>query len=254
MSTLLCVDRDYYPGSSYCAADPVADVHALETEFVDFASDTEDLPPPGYNSSKSWLLRLACPRLSVRKPAHARKRISSSERARHAILDLRLRRPYLLYCLAVSGATSFLLVWNLIKGVQNQWNLPMWKHHRWEEVLEILIGVLIVIETTVTLKMLGCRSFFGNRWCIFDFCVTLLTTLSIAYGLKHLGRKGEIVEADMPLLMVRFVLQPTRVLLMAVNSYRAQRMQAGVDELRVDFDCLPAQGTAWEPLQDFGTS
>ena len=25
--------------------------------------------------------------------------------------------------------------------IQNNWNLPQWKHHRWEEILEVTVGV-----------------------------------------------------------------------------------------------------------------
>lgn len=272
-STMLCMGHDSYVDSNSF----IEDTRYLETEFVNFHSDTEaeshgtgcwSIPSassssaPGRTSSTgaaaqvSWLIRLGCERLSARSASRSRttgcRKWLPRTGARHAILDWRLRRPYLLYCLAVAATTAFLLLWNLIKGVQNEWNLPMWKHHRWEEVLEVSIGVLIVTETVVTLGMLGCRVFFSSCWCVFDFCVALLTIVSIAYGLEHLGRQGEICEANVPLLLSRFVLQPARVLAMAANSYRAQQMQAGVDELQVNFDCLSSNGFMFEPLQELG--
>jgi hypothetical protein len=146
----------------------------------------------------------------------------------------------LLYCLVCAAITAFLLVWNLVKGVQNNWNLPQWKHHRWEEALEVTIGVLIVAETLLTMRVLGPRTFFSSCWCVFDFVVAVLTLVSIGYGLEHLGRQGEICEADVPLLLLRFVLQPARVLATVAVTYRTRQMQNGVDELRVDFDSLPA--------------
>lgn len=234
-----------------------------EVEFSAFASDTEGEPRAApcaaagstSPSSKSWLLRLGCVRRAPRSrtPSGSRRWISRRERARHVVMNWRLRRPYLLYCLACAATTAFLLLWNLMKGMENNWNLPQWKHHRWEEALEVTIGVLIVGETAVTLCLLGPGHFFGNCWHIFDLAVALLTTVSIAYGLEHLGRSGEICEANVPLLMARFVLQPARMLAIVASTCRAQKMQAGVDELTVDFGCLPAasNGFGFEPLQDF---
>eukprot|EP00927_Polykrikos_kofoidii_P084225 TRINITY_DN8820_c0_g2_i1.p1 TRINITY_DN8820_c0_g2~~TRINITY_DN8820_c0_g2_i1.p1 ORF type:complete len:257 (-),score=34.16 TRINITY_DN8820_c0_g2_i1:96-866(-) len=166
-------------------------------------------------------------------------RLSRSERARHAILSWRLQRPYMAYCLGCAGVTFFLLVWNFAKGVQNNWNLPQWKHHVWEEVLEVTIGVAIVVETMLTMRVVGVRDFLGNMWCVFDLVVAVLTAVSVGYGLKHLGRRGEICEADVPLLLLRFILQPARVLAAVASTCRTRQMQTDADELTVDFDALP---------------
>mmetsp|Transcript_96919 Transcript_96919/g.312935 ORF Transcript_96919/g.312935 Transcript_96919/m.312935 type:complete len:257 (+) Transcript_96919:80-850(+) len=205
--------------------------------------------PPGGPQPRSWLLRLGAPTKGAGYSS-ARSRISRTERARHAILAWRLERPYLLYCLACFIVTSFLLCWNLAKGMQNHWNLPQWQHHRWEEATEVGIGVLIVAETLLTMRVLGLRAFFCSAWCIFDFVVALLTIVSICYGLEHLGLNGEICEANVPLLMLRFVLQPARVLATVAVTYRARRMQSRVDELRVDFDSLQNGGTSFTPMQE----
>mmetsp|Transcript_1447 Transcript_1447/g.3653 ORF Transcript_1447/g.3653 Transcript_1447/m.3653 type:complete len:273 (+) Transcript_1447:120-938(+) len=199
--------------------------------------------------SQSWLLRLGAPCTPTRRRRNrAHHRLSRTDRARHAILAWRLKRPYLIYCAACSAVTALLLVWNLAKGIQNDWNLPQWKHHRWEEAIEVTIGVLIVSETLLTMRVLGFLVFFSSCWCVFDFCVALLTAVSICYGLEHLGRHGEIAEANVPLLMLRFVLQPARVLALAVSTYRTRQMQTGVHELRVDFNSLPSSGPSFESM------
>merc|ERR1712232_1540919 len=166
----------------------------------------------------------------------------------------RLRRPYLIYCVACAGVAAFLLAWNLWKGMQNNWNLPQWKHHRWEEAMEVSIGVAMVVETLLTMRVLGFRMFFSNAWCVCDFIVSMLTAASVAYGLEHLGRRGEICEADVPLLLARFVLQPARVLAALGGTYRARQMQTQVDDLQVDFDTLPFHSgdalTAFEVMSD----
>lgn len=160
--------------------------------------------------------------------------------ARGAVLTWRLQRPYLIYCLFCSLATLILLAWNLYKGMQNNWNLPQWKHHRWEEVLEVTLGACMVLETGLTLCVLGVRKFFSNGWCIFDFFVMLVTVVSMCYGIEHIGRNGEISEADVPLLCLRFISQPARVIAICMGVRRTREMQR-VDELQVNFDALNGQ-------------
>merc|ERR1712084_192860 len=106
--------------------------------------------------------------------------------------------------------------------------------------MEVTIGAAIVVETSITMRILGVRTFFASCWCIFDFSVAVLTAISIGYGLKHIGSRGEIVEADVPLLLIRFVLQPSRVLAAILGTYRTRWMQTEVDESQVDFANLGA--------------
>ncbi|CAE8711033.1 unnamed protein product [Polarella glacialis] len=209
-----------------------------------FACEPSHGPPLEHSN---WLRRIG----SVDSRESARGRLSNRDKARHAILAWRLERPYLVYSLACAFAMALLLVWNIVKGVQNNWNLPQWKHHRWEEALEVGIGAVIVVETLLTLRVLGVRTFFTSYWCLFDLLVTLLTVVSIGYGIDHLGRSGEICQAEVPLLTLRFVLQPARVLAALVGAWRTRRMQMDVEELRVDFGTLSAGGGAnFEAMQE----
>mmetsp|Transcript_72984 Transcript_72984/g.144636 ORF Transcript_72984/g.144636 Transcript_72984/m.144636 type:complete len:246 (+) Transcript_72984:57-794(+) len=217
---------------------------ASDTETSDL--EEEVLAPDAGN----WLLRLGAPAHGFCTKTQRRSRIPRSERARHAILTWRLEKPYLFYCFACFAVTAFLLGWNLVKGYQHHWNLPQWQHHRWEEALEVTIGTLIVVETILTMRVLGLKTFLSNAWCIFDLAVALLTVISVCYGLEHLGRQGEICEANVPLLMVRFVLQPARVVATASVACRVSRMQNRVDELQVDFNALPHGATAFASMQE----
>lgn len=63
-------------------------------------------------------------------------------------------------------------------------------------------------------------------------------------------RSPQTPQADVPLLLLRFVLQPLRVLVVAIGTYRARQMQSRVRELRVDFDTLPANGMAFESMTE----
>ncbi|CAK9000659.1 unnamed protein product [Durusdinium trenchii] len=193
---------------------------------------------------QNWLLRLGTPGGDRRS-----RLLSGREQARHAILSWRLKRPYLIYSLACATVMFGLLVWNIVKGIQNNWNLPQWKHHRWEEVLEVTIGLVIVLEVLLTLRVLGVRDFLANPWCVFDATVAVLTVVSTGYGLEHLGRQGEICEAQLPLLFLRFVLQPARLLAAVVSTWRTRRMQLDAHELRVDVRNLSTNGTRFQALQ-----
>lgn len=206
-----------------------------EAAHGNFLSVLEDTP----RSPKAYSGWLPCCR---RTPMHARSIGGGGAHvARRAILTWRLQRPYLVYCLCCSTATLILLGWNLCKGMDNNWNLPQWKHHFWEEVLEVALGACMVLETFLTLGVLGMKTFFSNGWCRFDFVVMLATVVSISYGLEHIGRQGEITEADVPLLSLRFVLQPARVLAVCMSARRTHEMQQA-DELQVDFGALEASG------------
>eukprot|EP00405_Crypthecodinium_cohnii_P059362 CAMPEP_0206634594 /NCGR_PEP_ID=MMETSP0325_2-20121206/70123_1 /ASSEMBLY_ACC=CAM_ASM_000347 /TAXON_ID=2866 /ORGANISM="Crypthecodinium cohnii, Strain Seligo" /LENGTH=139 /DNA_ID=CAMNT_0054160397 /DNA_START=69 /DNA_END=489 /DNA_ORIENTATION=+ len=109
-----------------------------------------------------------------------------------------------------------------MRGLENHWNLPQWKHHPAEEVVELAIGTCIVLET------------------LFTMADALLTVVSMGFGLRHLGRKGEVAEADVPLLLIRFILQPSRVVALGYSTWRTQQIQNNVRELRVDFDAVAA--------------
>jgi len=204
-------------------------------------------------------LRMRWPRLdcvcgtsSWRACCH-RSRISSAERARHAILHWRLQRRYLGYCTLCSLVTVLLLVSNLVEAVKDRWRLPHWKHHLWEEVLEVVIGLCLILETSLTLYVLGPRLFFHSPWCLFDFLVSLLTTVSIAYGVQALTMRDWPEGASLPLLLVRFALQPTRVLAVCAGIWRARRLQLEVDALQVDFSTV-SPATATISLQPAGSA
>lgn len=144
-------------------------------------------------------------------------RISAGERVRSTIMSWRLRRSYLAYCITLSSLTTFLLVWNIVRGVQGQ----------------VFVGACLLLETALTLTVVGWRSFLQNVWCLLDAAVVLLAVVSITYGACHLATKT--FRADVPLLLLRFALQPFRMLAACAAAYRAQRMQHDVNELQIDF-------------------
>jgi len=156
----------------------------------------------------------------------------------------RLTKPYLAYCFLYLIVTLSLLVWYIIKGISIHWNLRAWKHLRQVESLEVLLGISLVTETLVTMRLLGVRNFFRDWWLCFDFVVMLLTVVSTGYALEHVGHRDRVRDAYFPLLMLRFVLQPVRVLAVIGSTYRIRQMQSEVDELQIDFASLSRNGNA----------
>eukprot|EP00439_Symbiodinium_sp_Y106_P030912 s1146_g3.t1 len=108
----------------------------------------------------NWLLRLGAP--GGQRSQSMRSRLTHRDQARHAILSWRLKRSYLIYSSACAAVVLVLLVWNIVKGVQNNWNLPQWKHHRWEEFLEVSIGVAKLCSTVGPSRKQQPIPFFGS--------------------------------------------------------------------------------------------
>lgn len=235
------IDLGYHDIGSEANQCLMSGAAVAEDGQVTRSTSTDSLEAIVFDKTISWHVRNCC-------ALTGRKHLSRDDMAKHAILTWRLQRPYLIYCVCCSIATLFLLGWNCYKGVQNHWNLPQWKHNRWEEIMEVALGACMTVETALTLWVLGARTFFKDCSCVFDFGVMLLTVVSISYGLEHLGRKGEITEADVPLLCLRFVLQPARVLAVCSAARRTREMQHEVDELPIDFSVLPAGGSSREFL------
>jgi len=191
-------------------------------------------------ATHDWALAEAHAEAALRTPGRDCLCDSSSgwkERTRFAILSFRLQKPYLIYCCLCLSAILFLLTWDIVKGIRNQWNLPRWEHHRWEEAIEATVGVCMVLETLITMRLRGFREFVRNLWCVVDLVVMLLFIISTAYALEHIRQEESITEANTALLLVRFALQPARSFSVLSSTYRTWQMQK-VDEMQVDFDLL----------------
>ena len=138
------------------------------------------------------------------------------------MLSWRLKKPYLVYCCVLGIVSLLLLAFHVYQGLQTDWDIGDYEVHWVAEVCEIAIGVVLVLETFVTLAMLGWRAFWTSRWCRFDLLVSLLTLLSFACMFvvvesgATLGENSVIdgVErwVEMPLLIARFALQPMRLM------------------------------------------
>lgn len=162
------------------------------------------------------------------------------DRVKHLLLSLRLQKAYIGYCLlcfflsALACASSFgravrLKVWEGGQLVTHSWE-------PWEAIAEALVGVIICAETTSTLWLMGRQEFLEDCWCLFDASVMALTLLSWSLlALRWAAPLGEgVLQFDLPLLALRFVLQPCRVLATASFARRARRMQQSTVDIAFD--------------------
>ncbi|CAD7972022.1 unnamed protein product [Amoebophrya sp. A120] len=185
------------------------------------------------------------------------------------MLSWRLRKPYLIYC-CILGVASFALLLltaysnmsrstqqgggagagtgTTVSAVEQQQhqsstssNIKLQPHYHWAlELAEIIIGLCLVVETLVTWYTLGNRAFFASRWCRFDFAVSLGTTWIVL--LESWDRFDFIEEYfEMPILILRFGLQPLRLIQTAHIIRKARQMQITQNSTRIFWEKLPTE-------------
>jgi uncharacterized membrane protein len=131
----------------------------------------------------------------------------------------------LVYTTVCAFTALGLIVWNLYRGVQNNWDLPTWEQHPVEEIIELTLCAAVVVEVAVTARIVGKSAFFDSSWCLFDLAVAGLSVLSMMYAATHLGRQGEIAQASLPFLVLRFLLQPMRFCALLHQTLNARSIQ-----------------------------
>lgn len=141
------------------------------------------------------------------------------------LLRWRLRRCYMVYsmvlcslCLLLFGSTVRSLV--SLHGKGHRWSDHAFS--TWETMLEVGVGVALVIEIFIHCSIVGARV-----WC--QSCVnasdTVFAVLTVASWLMMLSRPRLSGFLDMPLLAIRFILQPCRVVASVVSAWRVERMR-----------------------------
>lgn len=170
------------------------------------------------------------------------------ETVRHAILLLRLQRPYLLYCLCCAAlacaaflSTMFDLITSHHQGVLGNgrdW-IDVLEGGTWQSTCWTLVGLALVAEvlcSAVTRRGGGVCT--GDWWCAFDALLVALTLLG--WMLTHFRRvtpmREEAEQMDLWLLLMRFILQPCRVFAAASMARKVQQMQQSYTD--VSFDAL----------------
>eukprot|EP00927_Polykrikos_kofoidii_P059224 TRINITY_DN5433_c0_g2_i2.p1 TRINITY_DN5433_c0_g2~~TRINITY_DN5433_c0_g2_i2.p1 ORF type:complete len:256 (-),score=42.49 TRINITY_DN5433_c0_g2_i2:58-765(-) len=179
-------------------------------------------------------------------------RVIVGERARRAVLLCRLGRGYTIYCGVCILLTVVLLV-NIAmtrgedEGSPTDAATGLKRHPPWAEALEILLGLAVIVETAFSVHVVGFVEFFRHGWHILDFSVALLAAVSATYSLVRLFSDGyddlsALDDFEIPLLFLRFILQPLRVLSVARGACAARQMQRDARELQVDFGAVTGVG------------
>lgn len=141
---------------------------------------------------------------------------------------------YLVYCLLCFSLTSALLVaaaWEAMAPSEE----AHWRRLRpWEEAAEIVVGAALCAEISISVRKQGRRRFLRNPWRLVDTAVAGLTVLCGAFFLLRRvsdAAIGDVLleDIDVPVLAMRFALQPLRLLSAASMVVRAgQYRQAAV--------------------------
>mmetsp|Transcript_30869 Transcript_30869/g.96116 ORF Transcript_30869/g.96116 Transcript_30869/m.96116 type:complete len:228 (+) Transcript_30869:94-777(+) len=169
------------------------------------------------------------------------------EQARHAVLLLRLQRPYLLYCLMCSLLSSAAFLSTLADLLDSHRRGQLAQGRSWEDVLEggswqsacwTVVALALcaeVLSSAVLKRGMGCAA---DWWGAFDAAVVALTFCS--WALMRLRRaspmREEAEEADLWLLALRFASQPCRVFAAAKMAHKVQQMQQ--NHVDISFDSL----------------
>eukprot|EP00928_Gymnodinium_smaydae_P084753 TRINITY_DN68013_c0_g1_i1.p1 TRINITY_DN68013_c0_g1~~TRINITY_DN68013_c0_g1_i1.p1 ORF type:complete len:495 (-),score=98.42 TRINITY_DN68013_c0_g1_i1:80-1564(-) len=172
------------------------------------------------------------------------------ECARRLLLSMRLRRVYFFYCavfFACSLVVCFMNLMHLVKlwaaGVSQPEEEP-WL--QWETELETAIGVAVCLETSTTLWLVGWRVFCRDYWCILDALVTMLIMANWCLLVLHWYVLAyEVMSIDLPVVALRFLLQPCRVLAALSMLRRVRQMQASTVDVELE---LPEAELGSSPL------
>lgn len=160
------------------------------------------------------------------------------ERVRHALLSARLQKAYVIYCVFCFFLSSLICGSSLARAAgTSAWNdVSSHRWESWETMLEIGIGLVVCVETLCTLWLTGPREFFRDAWCVFDIGVVALTMMSwvLLFTRSAVISSETFLQLDMPLLILRFILQPCRMLATASMARRVRKMQQNTMDIAFD--------------------
>lgn len=155
---------------------------------------------------------------------------------------------YFVYCLLCLVMTTTLLAvaaWEFFIPSEeaSDWRRRL---RPWEEAIEIIVGIALCIEISIVMYLLGWRQgLFLDRWRVLDafvagltlFCGTFFLIRRLAGGV---GLGPFLDGVYLPMLGLRFALQPFRILSTASMVVRASRLrQATVIEMTPELPPKP---------------
>lgn len=159
----------------------------------------------------------------------------ATEQSRQTLLRWRQSNCYIFYCCFCFVLTLFLFIWNFYRAHLNGWSIPQWRHHLWEEYLEILLSIIILSEIAISMSLIGCKDFFNDCEFIFGFFVMTMTLVTIAFALFNIVGGGTLFEFNLPFLIIRFILQPMRLCYTLMHIRDAHQMH-DIDDILMPED------------------
>jgi len=181
-----------------------------------------------------------------------------SEQIKHWLVLFRLQKPYFLYSVFCSLLAAAACLSTMVDLVQhrsaasdirwqdilegNTWQSACWSVVTFGLVLEVTSGVFMHVRD-------GTRIPSWDFWLLVDSAVLLLTFA--AWILMHFRRasreREEAEEVDLWLLLLRFALQPCRVVATAKMARKVQVMQTS--HMDIKFDDLDDRLSPTNPQQ-----
>lgn len=146
--------------------------------------------------------------------------------------------PYLIYCCVCLLLTGVLLVTTLWEDFAPRPEVRFWRRRLrpWEEAGEVLVGAALCTET-ILMFHLDRQAFIRDGWRILD---TVIAGLTLLCGIFFCFRRafdsiGTVIEdLDVPMLGLRFALQPIRMFSTATMVVRAHQRQTAARQPQLD--------------------
>eukprot|EP00929_Paragymnodinium_shiwhaense_P107920 TRINITY_DN74267_c0_g1_i1.p1 TRINITY_DN74267_c0_g1~~TRINITY_DN74267_c0_g1_i1.p1 ORF type:complete len:521 (-),score=74.15 TRINITY_DN74267_c0_g1_i1:9-1571(-) len=210
----------------------------------------------GSGSSSSSSSRYVHGGCAVRSPRPAGSPVASGAEGAGQREDQTLSMSvyYLVYCIFCAFLTGALLLETLREALATRREARWWRRRLqpWEEAAEAFVGAALCTETVLSIRLMlkqrraaRMRQFACDFWRIADAVVALLTLLC---GVFFICRRTVLAEEavedfDIPILWLRFAIQPLRMV------FTASMVMRGATQLRRvaarEVEVKPP--SAWDP-------
>jgi hypothetical protein len=145
--------------------------------------------------------------------------------------NAKMANYYLVYCIVCLLLTGILLAVAIWECLAPRNEARFWRRELrpWEEATEAFVGAALCAETFAVIVGLGPRAILRDRWRLCDAFIASLTLLCglffvcrrVAHAVRGLQRLAD--DIDVPILAMRFALQPMRMVSTAAMVVRAHK-------------------------------
>mmetsp|Transcript_29847 Transcript_29847/g.93246 ORF Transcript_29847/g.93246 Transcript_29847/m.93246 type:complete len:213 (-) Transcript_29847:87-725(-) len=205
---------------------------------------------PDFKVLHHWQMGGSRPSSDDLEAGQTSKGVHWTEQVRRMLLLLQLQRPYFICCFGCA-VLAFAASTSTVVHLLDSHRRGILQGRRWVDDLEggtwqsacwaVVSFALFAEVTSSAISVKGNTSVPASdrRWRNFDAAVMLLTL--VAWALTRFLHASPVREeaevADLWLLVLRFTLQPCRVLAVTRLACRVQQMQES--DMDIDFGALP---------------